>query len=296
MTNTIGRSRVNAFHSATPTPYGLSEFHKWKKVHTIKWFQDQTGGNPPHYHFLKGAPDYCPVAYLWWKKQNKKPKKERKKAETLNCEICGSEFSRINHTQRSCFGDCAEEFLKRSYARNLETQKRKTASKLEQKKLTFKCAHCGSSKIPDGFCSQTKYCSFKCKQNAFYATPEAVAKQRLRNQLKKNNIQWRLAHRFRNYTKASLCKVRFGNSVISLLGCSVPFFRQWLENRFLPGMTWENYGSEWHVDHIIPIAEFDLTKKKDAHQCFNFSNMRPLWKADNLAKGRKILRQTSLPL
>lgn len=207
----------------------------------------------------------------------------------FKCQSCGAEFERFDVSRLFCSADCRSRALS-------ELSKRKAASKLEQKKLTFKCAHCGSSKIPDDFRSQTKYCSSKCKNSTHRATPEAMEKQRIRNQRKKNNIQWRLAHRFRNYTKASLCKVRFGNSVIPLLGCSVSFFRQWLEARFLPGMTWENYGSEWHVDHIVPIAEFDLTKKKDARQCFNFSNMRPLWKADNLAKGRKILRQTSLPL
>ena len=32
----------------------------------------------------------------------------------------------------------------------------------------------------------------------------------------------------------------------------------WVESKFQPGMTWSNHGKEWHLDHILPCAEFDL--------------------------------------
>ena len=40
---------------------------------------------------------------------------------------------------------------------------------------------------------------------------------------------------------------------LELLGISTPDFKSYLESKFLPTMSWDNYGIEWHVDHIIPL-------------------------------------------
>lgn len=62
-----------------------------------------------------------------------------------------------------------------------------------------------------------------------------------------------------------------------------------LERQFLPGMTWDNYG-EWHIDHIRPIASFDYSSTKDDGflDCWDLSNLRPMWAKDNLSKSDKI--------
>lgn len=78
-------------------------------------------------------------------------------------------------------------------------------------------------------------------------------------------------------------------SVIELLGCDIQFLRGYLEARFLPGMTWANYGRQpgWNLDHRIPCAEFDLRDSVQQRQCFHYSNIQPLWAKDNLAKSAK---------
>ena len=75
---------------------------------------------------------------------------------------------------------------------------------------------------------------------------------------------------------------------LDMLGCSMEFFMEHIENQFKPGMTWERYG-EWHVDHIRPCASFDLTKPEEQKICFNYSNLQPLWAVDNMKKGAKWL-------
>lgn len=75
---------------------------------------------------------------------------------------------------------------------------------------------------------------------------------------------------------------------MKLIGCDVQFLMGYLEARFHPGMTWENYGLKgWHIDHHIPCAEFDLTIPDHQRQCFHYSNLRPLWAAANISKSAK---------
>lgn len=63
-----------------------------------------------------------------------------------------------------------------------------------------------------------------------------------------------------------------------------------LESQFEPWMTRENYGSEWHVDHTIPVSafNFDSTDDIDFHRCWDLSNLRPLAAEENLRKRDKI--------
>lgn len=60
-----------------------------------------------------------------------------------------------------------------------------------------------------------------------------------------------------------------------------------LQNQFLPGMSWENYG-EWHVDHRRPVDSFTFEDlERDLRECWHYSNLQPLWAYDNLVKGTK---------
>lgn len=73
-------------------------------------------------------------------------------------------------------------------------------------------------------------------------------------------------------------------SAVRDLGCSIDEFKSYLESKFQPGMTWNNHG-KWHIDHIIPLSKFDLTKRKELLKACHFTNMQPLWAFDNLIKG-----------
>ena len=72
-----------------------------------------------------------------------------------------------------------------------------------------------------------------------------------------------------------------------LVGCTLLKLRQHLESQFTTGMTWENQG-DWHIDHIMPCAAFDLTKRSEQKKCFHYTNLQPLWAIDNLKKGNKL--------
>lgn len=70
-----------------------------------------------------------------------------------------------------------------------------------------------------------------------------------------------------------------------ILGCSWLEFKKHLEKQFVSGMTWDNR-SEWHIDHIVPLAS--AVTEDDVIRLNHFTNLRPLWAKDNLAKGGKV--------
>lgn len=73
-----------------------------------------------------------------------------------------------------------------------------------------------------------------------------------------------------------------------LLGCSIEFFKTYLESKFQSDMSWDNYG-KWHIDHIKPCAAFDLTQDEQQKQCFHYTNLQPLWAKDNLSKNCRFI-------
>lgn len=82
------------------------------------------------------------------------------------------------------------------------------------------------------------------------------------------------------------------DSTMNLLG--VPnrnFYLKYLENKFKPGMTWENYGKVWHIDHIIPCSAFNPHNKEHHKILFHHTNHQPLFVHENLSKGSKIIKQ-----
>lgn len=112
-----------------------------------------------------------------------------------------------------------------------------------------------------------------------------------RNEYHRNKIQtdpnFKIKHNLRR--RINDCVTNKSDSSMNLLHCSIDYFREWLEFNFDEYMTWDNYGSYWHIDHIIPCASFDLEDPEQQHLCFCWSNMAPLEKNQNLIKGNKIL-------
>lgn len=109
--------------------------------------------------------------------------------------------------------------------------------------------------------------------------------------------EWRKSPQARRYVMALRIRCRInmalrttaqtkkGNTV-ALLGCSVPEYKSYLEKKFLPGMTWDNWGA-WHIDHVKAVSRFNLATLKGQKAAFHFSNTQPLWGPDNLRKGAR---------
>jgi hypothetical protein len=73
---------------------------------------------------------------------------------------------------------------------------------------------------------------------------------------------------------------------IAYVGCDIDTLVAHIESQFTDGMSWDNRG-KWHIDHIIPLALFDLRDEKQQLAAFNYKNLRPMWAMDNVKKGAK---------
>jgi hypothetical protein len=79
-------------------------------------------------------------------------------------------------------------------------------------------------------------------------------------------------------------KINKNNSAVASIGLRPDELRQYIESKFKPGMTWDNYG-KWHVDHIIPISS--AANETEAMKLNHYSNLQPLWASENLKKSNR---------
>jgi|688.fasta_scaffold479452_2 hypothetical protein len=112
------------------------------------------------------------------------------------------------------------------------------------------------------------------------------------------DINFKLNRRIRATINTEINRNRNKNTksykTLELLGCSISEARSYLESKFLEGMSWDNHGLKgWHIDHIKPLASFDLTDPEQQKQAFHYTNLQPLWWRENLQKGSKWQNTTS---
>jgi hypothetical protein len=107
-------------------------------------------------------------------------------------------------------------------------------------------------------------------------------KNQKRNHKPERKIVRNLRKRLRDFVHSSSVNRK------DMIGCSPIQLRKHIESQWLKWMTWENYGTRWVIDHIIPCASFDLTKRSEVMICFNWQNLRPLCEIKNRIKSDTI--------
>ena len=99
----------------------------------------------------------------------------------------------------------------------------------------------------------------------------------------KTNLRTRLGQVLRNHNIGKTV------SSLELVGCEIDFLKKYLESKFKKGMTWDNWSMYgWHIDHVIPLSSFDLSKLEEQKKAMHYTNLQPLWAKENLKKGDKV--------
>jgi hypothetical protein len=115
---------------------------------------------------------------------------------------------------------------------------------------------------------------------------KAVATPRTRRRYKTDHV-FAMTTRCRARLSKALQRAGFAKngSTHDLIGCSYEDLVAHIESQFVDGMGWHNR-NEWHIDHMIPVAS--AKTEEELLALFHFSNLRPLWAADNRKKGARL--------
>jgi HNH endonuclease. len=174
---------------------------------------------------------------------------------------------------RKCFNQCSREFNR--------TPEGKAYNKERNQKSVVKAQKKKYSQRPE----------VKARKKEWTQKPETKIR---RNKRQKERLSFDLNFKLAANLRSGLWRVirnkQKAGSAVDDLGCSLDFLRAYLEAHFNPGMTWENWGKgpgKWNIDHIVPLAWFDLTNREQLLSACHYTNLQPLWSEENLSKGDK---------
>lgn len=242
----------------------------------------------------------CKECHNKWRREAAKAYKEKAASINKTCTLCNAEKpgSQFAYSSLVC-KPCKTERDKEENNRPTADAPPKTCAKCtkEQPATEFRyqskvCLSCEKARLyewrkdnPDKFKSICK----KYRDKPDYREKQNTYK-RTRYELE---IDYKLQTLFRNrvrfFIKGEIGKTKSGKAKYEkLLGCSWDLLRVWLESNFAEGMTWENYGTVWHVDHTMPCSVFDFKDEESIKSCFNWTNLAPMIGAENISKSNKV--------
>lgn len=161
------------------------------------------------------------------------------------CKVCGNEFYCAKPKGIYCGNLC----------RNVEWRsKNKERDKNTKDNWKF-------NNIERHRLNQSFYQKERCKQDPLY-----LLKRRLRARLGRLPLRHSASH-------------------IDSLGCSIEELKTHLELKFYSGMTWENYGDIWEIDHHKPLMTAKTTQ--ELIKLCHFTNLKPLLVEDHIIKTSK---------
>lgn len=99
---------------------------------------------------------------------------------------------------------------------------------------------------------------------------------------------WRVSAHMRVMIHRDIGARKQGRSWRSFVPYSLAELMVHLERQFTEGMSWERFGPEIHIDHIVPLAslKFDGPDHPDFKAAWALTNLRPMWALENIRKNR----------
>jgi hypothetical protein len=114
------------------------------------------------------------------------------------------------------------------------------------------------------------------------------ARQRHAERLK-NDPNYKVRIYLRNRLLKAVGRNSKNGSAVRDLGCTIAEFWVHIESKFQPGMTRENMGKAWEIDHIFPLAKANLKESRvEFLAANNWRNLQPLTPEENDSKNDKV--------
>lgn len=124
------------------------------------------------------------------------------------------------------------------------------------------------------------------KIKSYTVSPESIKRRNCQIRYKyATNTEYRLKHIIRVMVSRTCkaLKTTKRNKSLKYIGCTIDELKLYIESKFKPGMSWDNYGLHgWHLDHIKPLCSFTADEMLIAN---HYTNLQPLWSIENLSKG-----------
>ncbi len=138
------------------------------------------------------------------------------------------------------------------------------------------CCICSSSKKREKYSNDEEYRKRIIKKTyLFHKNNPVTPNQKIKNRIRTGIFRYLETKNKRTF---------------EYLGCSGDEYSNWLLNNN-SSYTFENYGKEWHIDHVIPLSKFDITNEEQQLLAFNWRNTMALSVKENLKKGNKIIKE-----
>lgn len=187
----------------------------------------------------------------------------------------------------------------KQYAANYHQKVRKPILQTLHKPKEKQCPRCNKAFIRTG--ANQSYCSFKCRDRVAYLNNrEEILKdkaiiykqnkvsineqKKLYKREQRKNPYFKLKDNLRSRLNKAIKGNYKSGSAVKDLGCSIDELKTHLESLFEPGMTWDNYGSYWQIDHKEPLFKFDLANPDQLKEACNYKNLQPLTKEEHKLK------------
>ena len=185
------------------------------------------------------------------------------------CDKCDLSYSIDNYRKYSetKFGKTCKKCLN-----ELDKTRKKNLRQEKAENTIVKCEKCQEEKALKCFAKLKKFYKKKICLSCY---PKFLTEQKTEWCKKEHNTN--MNYRIKKSLAARLRTVLVKNdTTMNYVGCNIQYLREWFEYNFTSEMNWDNYGSYWSIDHIIPVCKFDLTLEDEKLKCCNWSNLMPV--------------------
>lgn len=164
-----------------------------------------------------------------------------------------------------------------------ERHKEKIKKKYQTKK------HTHQKKKREYYLKNREHFLLKAK---LYQKATREARNKRQQERMRNDPKFRIACTMSKALFNSLKSKKGGKKWEGLVGFTVHDLMRHLESQFTNGMTWKNYGTYWHIDHLVPQYYFDFDSYDHPHfkACWSLKNLQPLEVSKNLRKNKHIIQ------